>query len=194
MKHLKHCIVFFLLLTALVAGTFISDAGRRKDAPSEADFKKAEALFLEAAAAEDEGRLDDSYMLLRRAAALNPGDPYIKGALAEFVINLPTADSLMKEQAYGDIERRFRANPTDQHNAYVFASLANNYGRIDDLISVWETLDSLLPARTDPAMNLATSLLGRYAHTTDTADYRRAIAIYNRLEAYYDERRCGAVG
>ncbi len=179
-KHRTHTIALILLLTAIVAGASVSAAKSRK--PTDADLKKAEALFIEAAAAEDDGRLDDSYMLLRRAAELNPDDPYIKGSLAEFVANLPTPDSLMKEQAYADIEERFRANPSDQHNAYVFAALASSHGRIDDLIGIWETLDSILPSRTDPALNLATALLGRYSHTLDTADYNRAISIYERLE------------
>lgn len=143
---------------------------------------KAEALYLEAVNADEDGRPDDAYMLLRRAAALNPADPYIRASIAEYTVALPSADSLMIEEAYRAFADRYEAGPTDQHNAFVYATMAQNLGRTDDLIAIWERLDSLMPSRTDPAMNLATALIGRYAKTLDTADFNRAIGIYNRLE------------
>ena len=144
----------------IVAGTLLSFAAKPA-ATTDADRRKAEYLFLEAANAYTEARYDDYFMLLNRAAALDPSDPFIAGALAEIKLANSTSDSLTMEGAYRDLERRWLANPSDENNATVFASVAKSAGRIDDVIYVWETLDSLLPDRTDPAMNLASALVAR---------------------------------
>ena len=62
-----------------------------------ADAKKAEYVYLEAANAYTQGRADDYIMLLRHAAALNPYDPFIAGALGEVTIQL-SRDSAVIEK------------------------------------------------------------------------------------------------
>ena len=171
----------YILTLLIAAGTLLSFAAK-PTATTDADRRKAEYLFLEAANAYTEARYDDYFMLLKRAAALDPSDPFIAGALAEIKLANSTSDSLTMEGAYRDLERRWLANPSDENNATVFASVAKSAGRIDDVIYVWETLDSLLPDRTDPAMNLAPALVARGSTKPDTSDINRALEIYNRLE------------
>lgn len=171
----------YILTLLIAAGTLLSFAAK-PTATTDADRRKAEYLFMEAANAYTEARYDDYFMLLNRAAALDPSDPFIAGALAEIKLANSTSDSLTMEGAYRDLERRWLANPSDENNATVFASVAKSAGRIDDVIYVWETLDSLLPDRTDPAMNLASALVARGSTKPDTSDINRALEIYNRLE------------
>lgn len=171
----------YLIALLIAAGTLLSFAAR-PSAGSEGDRRKAEYIFLEAANAFTENRFDDYYMLLRRASSLDPADPFIAGALAEIQLANNTADSSTIEDAYNALRERWLANPSDEKNATFYASVAKNLGRIDDVIYVWQTLDSLLPDRTDPAMNLAASLVARGNATRDTADINRALAIYNRLQ------------
>lgn len=171
----------YILTLLIAAGTLLSFAAK-PTATTDADRRKAEYLFMEAANAYTEARYDDYFMLLKRAAALDPSDPFIAGALAEIKLANSTSDSLTMEGAYRDLERRWLANPSDENNATVFASVAKSAGRIDNVIYVWETLDSLLPDRTDPAMNLASALVARGSTKPDTSDINRALEIYNRLE------------
>ncbi|MCH5222211.1 MAG: hypothetical protein J1F05_07820 [Muribaculaceae bacterium] len=179
MRRLHILILFAVfILTALVGVA----RPEKKHYSTAENIEKAEYIYLEAVSAYEENRIDDYYMLLRRAKQLNPDDPFINGNLAEITITMPTADSLMREDAYSAIANRFEVDPTVDHNSQTFNSVASYMGRHDDLIHIWETLDSLMPSRTDPALNLAYSLLARYSVSLDTADYNRSVAILNRLE------------
>lgn len=167
-----------ILLIAIIAGAALSYAA----GTTSADKRKAEYIFLEAAEASVEGRFDDYMMLLRRAAQLDPSDPYIQGALAEVAILDRTSDSAILENAYSALEKRWLAAPGNEINASQFAKVARSMGRFDDLIRVWECLDSLQPSRTDPASNLAMALVARSHAMQDTAALNRAIGIYSRLQ------------
>lgn len=157
-------------------------AGKKTLKVSLADAKKAEYVYLEAANAYTQGRADDYIMLLRHAAALNPYDPFIAGALGEVTIQL-SRDSAVIEKAYRALARRFEAEPSERAYYIPYAQAAEYLGRNDDRIHIWETLDRLLPDRTDPAMQLAEAMTARYAVTVDTADFNRAMRIYDRIEA-----------
>lgn len=158
------------------------NAARPSRTVSEADIRKADYLYLEAVNANEEGRYDDNLMLLRRAASLKPGDPYLEASLAEALMSRPGADSADYAYALEKLAKRFDADPTNQYNYQVYVGLASHMGRIDDVIAVWERLDTLLPSRTDPALNLASALMQRYSVRLDTADYERSIALLDRLE------------
>lgn len=147
-----------------------------------ADAKKAEYVYLEAANAYTQGRVDDYLMLLRHAASLNPYDPFIAGALGEVTIQL-SRDSGVIAKAYRALADRFEAEPTERAYYIPYAQAAEYLGRHDDRIHIWETLDRLMPDRTDPAMQLAEAVTARYSVTVDTADFNRAMRIYDRIEA-----------
>ena len=92
-------------------------------------------------------------------------------------------DSAVIEKAYRALARRFEAEPSERAYYIPYAQAAEYLGRNDDRIHIWETLDRLLPDRTDPAMQLAEAMTARYAVTVDTADFNRAMRIYDRIEA-----------
>lgn len=148
--------------------------------PSDSDVRKADYIFMEAANAE---RIDDAYYLLRRAHALNPADTFIAAKIAEIELMLPGTDSVVQERSYKAIRNRYLAEKTNDYYARMYASLAAQSGRIDDVIEVWEDLDRLQQQRSEPALNLAQALLSKYNATLDTSYYNRALALFNRLES-----------
>ena len=155
-------------------------AGRPAD--DSTDALKAEYLFLEAVNAQNNDRYDDYYMLLRQAHRLAPDDPYISASLAEIEIVTPTTDSIGREKAYQAIARRFYTEPTNERYAAAYSTIAQQARRIDDIIAICRTQDSVSPDRNDPAFNLAAALTARFGMKGDTADLREALALYNRLE------------
>ncbi|MDE6120155.1 MAG: tetratricopeptide repeat protein [Muribaculaceae bacterium] len=118
-----------------------------------AQNRKAEYIFLEAASAKADGKLDDYYMLLRHAAHIEPLDPYITGALAEIDVQMP--DSIFALQAYDKIKNRFYASPDDDEFANAFISAAHTKGRTDDVIQALKLISRIHPDRTTPEAMLA---------------------------------------
>lgn len=144
---------------------------------------KAEYVFLEGANAREDGRMDDSFMLDRFAFKRNPADRILAGALADDIMILPGADSLMVEAAYSMLAARFHEYPADDSYANAFAYYANILEDYDDLVDIYTIQDSIFTDRTDPAMNLSTALLKRYSRTFDIEDYNKAQAIFDRMQA-----------
>lgn len=177
----KHRTVQYLplLLLMLLSGAIVVAGGREAD---DRTRLKAEYIYLEASNTLNSERYDDYYMQLRHAHRLNPDDPYILGSLAEIEIALPGIDSAGQERSYRAIAERFRLEPTNQRYTTVYANLAQQARRIDDLIEIWTLQDSLRPDRSDPAFNLAGAYTARYSMRGDSADLDSALAIYSRLE------------
>ncbi|MDE6310909.1 MAG: hypothetical protein K2L96_03730 [Muribaculaceae bacterium] len=180
MKATRHIL---LLLAAILV---VMNIGAKAPDPLGSEAEKARAIakaryiYLEAAAAKTDERYDDYYMLLRRAAALDPGDPFIAGDLAELDMLSPYNDSLRTEQAYEALKRRFKAAPSDLQLAGTYLRFAGNKGRLDDLVEAWSLLDSVRPDRTDVSLNLAEVLVFKSLRG-DTTAFDRALTIYDRL-------------
>ncbi len=168
------------LLALALIGVGVLSAGRPADDSTNA--LKAEYLFLESANAQNNDRYDDYYMLLRQAHRLAPDDPYISASLAEIDIVRPTNDSIGRENAYKAIAHRFYIEPTNERYAAAYSTLAQQAGRINDIIDICRTQDSVSPDRSDPKFNLAAALVARFGMKGDTADIREALSLYDRLE------------
>lgn len=180
---------FFTLTLCFIASVLLflpaaelAAKGRTAQAAADSRQKKADYLFMEAASAYNRGDYEQSYLLLRHANAIQPADPYIAGKLAEMDLALPTADSATVERSYKALKQRFYADPADEQNANMAANLASNLRDYDELIEIWQTVDSVSPKRSDAALNLADALLERFAQTSDTTDSSRAFAVLDRLE------------
>lgn len=150
----------------------------RTDTP---DSRKAQYVFLESSNALGDNRYDDYFMLLKRTVELEPDNDFAAGALGELMFFM-TDDTNSIKDAYEMVARRFRADPTDANSSGVYADYAMRMGRIDDVIDIWRTVDSLMPSTTDAAMKLAQAYMMRFSHRQDTADLGRANAIYDRIE------------
>lgn len=179
-KYYFHRILVLTSVLLTVIPVLMSSPARRSDR-KDADIKKSDYIYIETSRAYNEGRFDDYIMLMRRAKALSPDDPYIAGDLAEIEMQI-SRDSLLLENAYRSLRRRFDADPTQPayYTPYIKAAMALE--RLDDQIDAWARLDSLMPDRNDPAMREAITLMQRYALKVDSVDFNRAMAIFNRLE------------
>lgn len=144
--------------------------------PQDDSARKADYIFLEASAAYSDGRLDDYYMLLRRAAALNPTDPFIAGALAEIEIEIP--DSATSENAYSRLKERFYAMPTSDEFANTFFTAARTRGNFDDMVAALRLLSTLHPDRTSPTSLLADTYAEQAMLTDDEALADSALVLY----------------
>ncbi len=151
------------------------------DRDASADSRKAQYIFLESSNALADNRYDDYYMLLRRTVDLDPSNDFAAGALGELMFFMSDDTNSIKN-AYEMVARRFRADPTDANSSGVYADYAMRLGRIDDVIYIWRTVDSLMPSTTDAAMKLAQAYLMRFSHKMDTTDLSRADMIYARIE------------
>lgn len=180
MKNHFHRFLILALVSVAVVPLLLSSPAPRSTR-SEADLRKADYIYLETSKAYNEGRFDDYVMLMRRANALSPDDPYIAADLAEIEMQI-SRDSLLIENAYRNLRRRFDVSPTQiaYYTPYIKAAMALN--RIDDQVDAWALLDSLMPDRNDPAMHEAIALMQRYTLKVDSNDFNRAMSIFNRLE------------
>lgn len=155
----RFSILFLLILTLLCVGAPIIMAGKKQtDSPSEADIRKAQYVYMEAAAAAVDGRYDDCVMLLSHAASLNPNDANIRGDLASYLIVLPTVDSAGTMNALEDLRIRFKSDPLQKSYADEYISYASRLRRRDDVIEAWRIIDSLSSDRSDTKLYLANEL------------------------------------
>lgn len=185
--HSAFC--FRRLLPVLFVLLLVS--GLRASTPSmqELDAEKASYIFIEAAAAYNDERYTDAYMLLRRAATLAPEDAFIGGEMAEYDLRLPTMTPEMSERSYSMLKRRFLAAPDDDTYGQAFAHAAGEAGKIEDVLLVWATLDSLHPENPDNTLNHANALLYK-GMMGDSLSLRRSLDIYTAMQ----EHRPGDVG
>ena len=108
-KYYFHRILVLTSVLLTVIPVLMSSPARRSDR-KDADIKKSDYIYIETSRAYNEGRFDDYIMLMRRAKALSPDDPYIAGDLAEIEMQI-SRDSLLLENAYRSLRRRFDADP-----------------------------------------------------------------------------------
>lgn len=175
----KAFVILALFLTVVTAIVWARD-----DWEARARQRKADYAFMQAMTAFAVDSNDTGLRLMAAAARLAPADLDIAGEQAMAVLSLmPKPDTAVALQAYEALRARFAANPTDYQGGQSVATAARALRKIDDLVWVWQTLDSLFPAKTDPAMNLANAYVLRYVQTGDTANYQHALAIFNRIEA-----------
>lgn len=172
MKNYRH--QHLLLIVAALLSVVAAIAERP-------DNRKTDYVFLQAASYREQS-LSDYYMTLRHARSIAPDDPYIAAAIAEIELYLPSTDSANQEKAYRHIADRFYAEPTVQRYADSYTEAASRTERINDIIDIFKTQDSLMPDRSDPAVSLAKAYVQRFRMQGDSADISAALAIYDRLE------------
>jgi tetratricopeptide (TPR) repeat protein len=149
----------------------------------EAAKRKADYVFLRACGANALDSIDTGSRLLDRAAMLNPTDVTISGEQALMTLSQESPDSVSMAKAYAQLNDLYNSNNADYHTGYMVGQLAGYLRDFDNEVRVWQTLDSVFPAKTDPAVNLANAYVKRYLTKNDTTDFVRAMTIFDRLES-----------
>lgn len=174
------------ILTLLMATSQLSSAARAgskssSDWDDAAKRKKAEYIFLQGQSAYAAGDFDDYALLSRRAFDLDSADLDVAAEWAMIVIADPDADSLKQERAYQALSRRFYSDPSDYLTGIVLANVIKRQRRFDDLVKVWETLDTTFTTLNQPGEELAQAYLISFLNGDSTA-YDKAIRKYESLE------------
>lgn len=171
-----------IILGALVAASTMlamnSGKPTRKDQPSDADRRKADYIFMEATRQHALGNDDSYYVLLKRVNELNPDDHAAAYYLGYYSVMTAGNDSTRFDEGYDMMKRHFDLAPSDYYSSYTYGVINDHLGLVDESLRVWNTLDSLYPAKTEVTLRLADALF----HTGDSADMRRTIDVYNRIE------------
>ncbi len=154
------------------------------ETPTEADRRKAEFIFMEAATAAADGRGDDHLMLLRRAAALAPDDPFIRGALAEDIMSGGVRDQALLKEVAKDVIDRYYAEPTIFVNGRTAVQTARFLGDRDLEIDILETMHRNLPKNQEVTLSLSDAYMSQFfdeSNPTDSTSYRKGMEILERL-------------
>ena len=76
------------------------------------------------------------------------------------------------------MQRHFNAEPSDYYNAFMYGTVNDRMGNLDESVRVWTLLDSIYPSKLEPAFKLADALSAR----RDSISLKKAIGIYDRIE------------
>ena len=161
------------MLTALAGGS-------RNRQPSEtADERKADYLYLEALRCKALGKPDATFELLQRAYELKPSDVEIGAELASFVLSLSRGDSAEVDRGIRMWRDYVNFNPDDYISGVHYALLNERVGNRTEALGMWNRLHNRFPEKEELTFKYA-DVLGS---TSDTASIRRAVEIYDSLEA-----------
>lgn len=143
-----------------------------------ADRRKADYIFMEAMRQNALGNDDAFFELLRRAHELDPSDTQPGMTLGYYYMALGQEDTVMAAKGYEMMRRHFNAHPDDYYGAIFYGMVNNQLGNNAEAVRVWQTLDSLNPAKPDVTLKFAEALQA----SRDTASLRRSIGVLNRIE------------
>lgn len=164
-------VVFAVIAATLVAAT--------AQTPADTDNKrKSDYIFMEALRRNALGDKDAYYMLLNRAAELDPEETSLGTDLGFYEILLFGKDSDMVADGLEKMKRHFEKAPGEFFSTLSYGTVLTKLGRFDEAIEVWTTLDSIYPTKNEVALNLAEAL----SSSRDTTNILKAIEIYDRLE------------
>lgn len=180
MKTLRN---FLIILTGLLAVLPLFAGSRRDEARAATDERMSNYLYLEAVAAENEGREADSYMLLKRASELDPSNIYIatERALTEIASrweNAPAVDSVLEL-----LKARFEAQPSEELYLMAYVRPLLRVSRINEALDAYALVDSLYPSRSEYKRMMASLHAMRAAGGDHPEDALAFKAIYSELIA-----------
>ncbi len=149
-----------------------------KQSTDQGNDAKADYVFMEAQRQSALGNTDAYYDLLRRAYSLNPKDHTIGFYVGYFDLTTAGNDSIRFSNGYNLMKQHFEAQPDDYYNSFMFGTVNDRLRKTGESVHIWSVLDSLYPAKLEPAFKLADAL----SMQQDSASLRKAIGIYERLE------------
>lgn len=168
------------MLAALLCGA--TGGAKRAATPSDEDRARAAYIFLEASNNLFNGNPGSAYMMLHRAAELDPTDIAINGALAELVLGYGLGDSAETEKAYRALRDRFVLNPQDKTSGEIFINVARHLDRTNDVRETYRLLAETHPNNPDYALEYAYQRALQW-NKGDTAAISEAIKVFDNLES-----------
>lgn len=173
-----------VLVAVMAVIMAIAGSGKTPRTSWDADAarRKADYMFVSAYSNVAVDSAGPALYILDAAGRVNPSDEAIRANRAMMEVMLFNLDSARYADNYEAIRSAWTNAPDDYIQGSMLAEMANRQGRYGDAVTVWQTLDSLYPAKGQPRFNLAKAYTQQYVHTKDTADYNKAMAIYNRME------------
>lgn len=175
--HRKILVAFSIAAVAF----FFCAARSNSNWDDDAAKRKADYVFLRACGVNALDSVDTGVRLLDRAAMLNPSDVTIGGEQAIVSLLQDDPDSATMAKAYNQLNDLFDYN-NDYQTGYMVGQLAAYFRDFNGEVAVWQKLDSLYSAKTDPAVNLANAYVKRFMVKNDETDFNKAIDIFERLE------------
>lgn len=118
------------------------------------------------------------YELLNRAYHLDTTQTSVGHDLGYIMMMTADNDSSLFNQGYSLMTNHFNAHPDDYYNAVFYGTINDRLRVTDEAVRVWSTLDSIYPNKLEISFKLAEALTA----TRDTANVRKAIAVYDRLQ------------
>ncbi len=169
----------FYILTAILVLTALAGGSRNRQPSETADERKADYLYLEALRCKALGKPDATFELLQRAYELKPSDVEIGAELASFVLSLSRGDSAEVDRGIRMWRDYVNFNPDDYISGVHYALLNERVGNRTEALGMWNRLHNRFPEKEELTFKYA-DVLGS---TSDTASIRRAVEIYDSLEA-----------
>ena len=178
MNRNRHILILLVALCGVVAAKVFADS-------ADDNRRKADFIFMEAATAGAEGRSDDRLMLMRRAAALVPDDPFILAAIAEEVLdNRDLRDQALYTEVSRSIIDRYYAEPTILINGQQAIQVAKFLEDTDLELDIYETMHRNIPKNQEVTIGLADAYISKWMRNVeDTVSYRKGMDIFERLVA-----------
>lgn len=173
---MRKLLYIVLLLTCAAAWAAKPGAWDRRAAKNKAQLYgmvAAEAFALE--------RYDDYFVATLRAYEMDSTDLDAASQWGMLIDNI-SSDSASLVKAYAAVKARYLSDPSNLPLATSLASMASKRHLFDDVIMVWQKVDSAFPTMTQPAQELANAYLIA-SMVGDSSNFDKAMAIYKRLEA-----------
>lgn len=182
LRLLPALVLAAVLTMALFTATAKSRKNSRADWDRIARQRKGDYVFASAYQALVSESIGGAIVMLDYARALKPDDKAIAGNVEQIRIVTLDLDSAQADKSYRIVRDAWRNDRDDYDMGEFLAAMGIRQDRHDDVVEVWRTLDSIYPTHTDPSVKLAEAYTRRYIYQQDTADYYRALRIYDRLE------------
>lgn len=173
----KHRIAVVAVLAMMLLSALTTATAKQHDS-DEQNRRKAEYIYMEALRQEALDSSDAYFELLNRAYALDPSSTDIGFFLGYYKLIMSNQDSVLANEGYGLMRQHFAKSPDDFFASHFFGSVSEKLHNYATALNVWATLDSIYPEKSDIAFKHADALTA----TGDSANLKKALSIYNRVE------------
>lgn len=142
--------------------------------------RKSDYIYMEALRRNALGDEDCQYELVKRVAELDSSDTFVQHEFGFYTVALAVSrnDYGMLIDGYNKMTKHFKSQPEDFYGSYLLGDISEKIYKYDEALTVWRTLDSIYPEKTNISLRYADLALGLGG--TDNID--NALNIYSRIE------------